>query len=223
MGGNRPINKEQIYYTLGIAVLIAMIALSRWDLVTGAFNNTVRGLQSHPARVLWLLGEVVLFGGILILTMRVIPTKITPQKDATMFLIACIGGFLIESWGTQTGLWTYYTKETPPLWIIPAWPLGTLIIDRMSVQAKEKYGRFVGDRAIYGYWAFAVICPLIISWFAWTRMEHIGTPIIIATFLLAFYFKPNPKEDFWILVGGKFYVFFAIGGSGSRSIIGIQR
>ncbi len=42
-----------------------------------------------------------------------------------------IGGLVIESWGTQTLLWSYYTAERPPLWIIPAWPIASLAIDRL--------------------------------------------------------------------------------------------
>ena len=33
---------------------------------------------------------------------------------------------------TQTNLWFYYTSERPPLWIIPAWPIATLSIDRLT-------------------------------------------------------------------------------------------
>ena len=43
-----------------------------------------------------------------------------------------IGGLVIEAWGTQTLLWTYYTAERPPLWIIPAWPIASLTIDRLA-------------------------------------------------------------------------------------------
>jgi hypothetical protein len=32
----------------------------------------------------------------------------------------------------QTHLWTYYTLERPPLWIIPAWPIASLSIDRLT-------------------------------------------------------------------------------------------
>jgi hypothetical protein len=39
---------------------------------------------------------------------------------------------VIESWGTQTNLWFYYTAERPPLWIIPAWPIASLSIDRVT-------------------------------------------------------------------------------------------
>jgi hypothetical protein len=43
-----------------------------------------------------------------------------------------VGGLVIEAWGTQTNLWHYYTAERPPLWIIPAWPIASLSIDRIT-------------------------------------------------------------------------------------------
>jgi hypothetical protein len=32
----------------------------------------------------------------------------------------------------QTHLWIYCTRERPPLWIIPAWPIASLSIDRLT-------------------------------------------------------------------------------------------
>ena len=31
----------------------------------------------------------------------------------------------------QVHLWQYYTGEPPPLWIIPAWPVAQLAINRI--------------------------------------------------------------------------------------------
>jgi hypothetical protein len=53
------------------------------------------------------------------------------KADLLIFGVGMIGGLVIESWGTQTSLWTYYTAERPPLWIIPAWPIASLSIDRL--------------------------------------------------------------------------------------------
>lgn len=53
------------------------------------------------------------------------------RKDAQLAFVALWGGLVIESWGTQTQLWKYYTRERPPLWIIPAWPIATLASDRI--------------------------------------------------------------------------------------------
>lgn len=53
------------------------------------------------------------------------------KADALIVFVGLAGGLVIESWGTQTNLWRYYTAERPPLWIIPAWPIASLSIDRL--------------------------------------------------------------------------------------------
>ena len=54
------------------------------------------------------------------------------RTDALIVFVGVCGGLAIESWGTQTNLWFYYTAERPPLWIIPAWPIASLSIDRIT-------------------------------------------------------------------------------------------
>jgi hypothetical protein len=53
------------------------------------------------------------------------------KVDAWIVFVGFVGGLVIESWGTQTEIWWYYTAERPPLWIIPAWPIASLSIDRL--------------------------------------------------------------------------------------------
>jgi hypothetical protein len=53
------------------------------------------------------------------------------RTDSLIILVGLAGGLTIEAWGTQTLLWTYYTSERPPLWIVPAWPIASLAIDRI--------------------------------------------------------------------------------------------
>jgi hypothetical protein len=73
----------------------------------------------------WLL--VGLFGVMSLLIMVGADLK----ADVRIVLVGLVGGLVIESWGTQTNLWHYYTFERPPLWIIPAWPIASLSIDRL--------------------------------------------------------------------------------------------
>jgi len=54
------------------------------------------------------------------------------KADVYIVFVGLAGGLVIESWGTQAELWTYYTCERPPLWIIPAWPIASLSIDRLT-------------------------------------------------------------------------------------------
>jgi len=54
------------------------------------------------------------------------------KTDLLIVFVGICGGLAIELWGTQTNLWHYYTSERPPLWIIPAWPIASLSIERIT-------------------------------------------------------------------------------------------
>lgn len=53
------------------------------------------------------------------------------RLDARIATVGLAGGLVIESWGTHSGLWFYFTQERPPLWILPAWPVASLTIERI--------------------------------------------------------------------------------------------
>jgi len=74
----------------------------------------------------WLLLGVFLFMSLTIIAHADL------RRDALIVFVGMLGGLVIESWGTQTNLWHYYTAERPPLWIIPAWPIASLSIDRIT-------------------------------------------------------------------------------------------
>jgi hypothetical protein len=74
----------------------------------------------------WLLIGIFAFMSITIIARADLKT------DLLIIFVGICGGLAIESWGTQTNLWFYYTDERPPLWIIPAWPIASLSIDRIT-------------------------------------------------------------------------------------------
>ena len=74
----------------------------------------------------WLLLGIFGFMSLTIISRANIKT------DLLIIFVGICGGLAIESWGTQTNLWHYYTAERPPLWIIPAWPIASLSIDRIT-------------------------------------------------------------------------------------------
>ena len=84
-----------------------------------------------PAYPFWLQVDWLLIGIFLVMSV-LITVGADIRKDALLIAVSFAGGFLIESWGTHTGLWSYYTGEKPPLWIIPAWPIATLAIERLE-------------------------------------------------------------------------------------------
>jgi hypothetical protein len=78
----------------------------------------------------WRYFDWLLVGVFLFMTLTII-SRADLRTDALIVFVGTFGGLVIESWGTQTNLWFYYTAERPPLWIIPAWPIASLAIDRM--------------------------------------------------------------------------------------------
>src|SRR5215510_13953875 len=83
----------------------------------------------------WLLIGIFAFMSITIIA------RANLKTDLLIIFVGICGGLAIESWGTQTNLWHYYTTERPPLWIIPAWPIASLSIDRITRFMNWIFGR----------------------------------------------------------------------------------
>jgi hypothetical protein len=79
----------------------------------------------------WLYMDWLLLGVFLFMSLTIM-SRADLRVDALIVFVGTLGGLVIESWGTQTNLWFYYTAERPPLWIIPAWPIASLSIDRIT-------------------------------------------------------------------------------------------
>ena len=82
-------------------------------------------------RPLWAQMDWLLLGDFTVMSLLIMAGA-DLKSDIRIALVGLAGGLAIEGWGTQTDLWTYYTFERPPLWIIPAWPIASLSIDRLS-------------------------------------------------------------------------------------------
>ena len=109
------------------------------------------------------------------------------RTDVLVILVGLGGGLVIESWGTQTELWTYYTRQRPPLWIIPAWPVASLSIDRL-VRLLQRLVPAVRPRVVRGlYWLlFAGFFALMLV-FVWPTVGKSLTvmALLLCTFLIA--------------------------------------
>ena len=109
----------------GFLFVIALIAYVWWPLAEEAFAYfDWRGPW-------WLYIDWLLIGLFLFMSVTIVAGA-DLRRDALIICVATMGGLVIEAWGTQTNLWFYYTHERPPLWIIPAWPIATLSIDRIT-------------------------------------------------------------------------------------------
>lgn len=125
-------------------LLAANLGMTRWSYVllsTFLMTLFVLGYVWWPlaeeylaqidwTRPLWQQVDWLLIGIFAVMTILIM-TGADLKVDLLIVGVGLVGGLVIESWGTQTQLWTYYTLERPPLWIIPAWPIASLSIDRL--------------------------------------------------------------------------------------------
>jgi hypothetical protein len=109
----------------GFFVTVLLIVYIWWPLAT-AYMALVDWDGAWWLYMDWLLLGVFLFMSVTIVA------RANLKTDLLIVFVGICGGLAIESWGTQTNLWHYYTAERPPLWIIPAWPIASLSIDRIT-------------------------------------------------------------------------------------------
>jgi len=113
-------------YTLlsGFLLTVFLIAYIWWPLAEDALAYVD---WSGPW---WLYFDWLLVGIFLVMSLLIMAFA-DIKVDTWIVFVGFVGGLVIESWGTQTEIWWYYTSERPPLWIIPAWPIASLSIDRI--------------------------------------------------------------------------------------------
>jgi hypothetical protein len=113
-------------YTLlsAFLALLLLIGYIWWPLAEEYLNTF------NPAISFWRQFDYLLLGNFLAMSLLIMANA-DLKKDWLITAVGFAGGLVIESWGTQTNLWFYYTFERPPLWIIPAWPIASLSIDRL--------------------------------------------------------------------------------------------
>jgi len=116
--------RSSIWLMSVFLAIVGLILIVWWPLVI-EYTSTYDARYPLWAQLDWLL--IGVFAAMSLLIMA----RADVRSDWVILLVGMGGGLVIETWGTQTQLWTYYTLERPPLWIIPAWPIASLSIDRL--------------------------------------------------------------------------------------------
>jgi hypothetical protein len=139
------------YLTGGYLLVMVLIAWCWWPLARDAFVVQDGWSGEWRWHFDWLLAGNFLAMFLLIMA------RADLRTDFKIALAGLAGGLAIECWGTQTRLWNYYTSERPPFWIIPAWSISSVAIDRlarlldwMARKCKRFGGGGCGFRV--GYW-----------------------------------------------------------------------
>jgi hypothetical protein len=138
----------------------------------------------------WLLVGIFLFMSLVIMAGADL------RKDILIIFVGAVGGLVIEGWGTQTYLWWYFTAQRPPLWIIPAWPIASLTIDRLVRFCNHRIPADDGTwKRIYQVAYWLVFLPFLgmMVFFIWPTIDKSLT--LIALLLVVFLvFTPNDKR-----------------------------
>jgi hypothetical protein len=105
---------------------------------------------------------------------------VRPRRDAVLAAVALVGGALIESWGTRSGLWTYFDGQQPPPFILPAWPAAAIATERIA-RPLVAWSRRIPPRAGTPLYAVAVLG--YVAWLlVWSRsgLHHPLTWVALA-------------------------------------------
>lgn len=189
-------------YGAAVAGLFAAVALWRRDLVLEAARVSLAVLHRGGPAAGRLVFEAALFGVILLVTWRVLSSSpVRPAHDAKVLALAAVLGWVVEAWGTRTGLWTYYTGEAPPPWIVPVWPLGAALVERLAA------GRRPGTAA--GYWLASGLALACAGSFLGARLAEPAVLLGLGAIALGLGVGARPAEELPVLLTGMASVFFA--------------
>jgi hypothetical protein len=121
--------------------------------------------------------------------------RFSPRRDLPLAAVAFVGGALIETWGTRSGLWSYFTGEKPPLFILPAWPVAALATERLARAVRAGSAR-VADRTVRAVRAAVLVafCTLLWRWTGPGR-SHPTTTLAYALVAVTCLTGRTPRED----------------------------
>jgi hypothetical protein len=167
----------------------------------------------------WLL--IGIFAMMTVLIMSGADIKV----DLLIVGVGLFGGLVIESWGTQTELWTYYTLERPPLWIIPAWPIASLSIDRLvrilhrfapqAQQMQEETQRSLGKTFVifissyrFLYWVIFSVFMVLMLVFVWPTLDKSFTILALIACTLMILTPTNHRLAVLTFIAGSGLGYF---------------
>ena len=178
------------YVILGLFMLTVFVIVYVWWPLAQMVMSYINWQGEWWRYFDWLLVGIFLFMSLVIMAGADL------RKDVLIILVGAIGGVVIEGWGTQTYLWWYFTAQRPPLWIIPAWPIASLTIDRMLRFLNKRLPAQEGTwKKVYqaAYWLVFLTFTGMMIYFVWPT---IGKSMTLMALLLVIFlvFTPSDKR-----------------------------
>ncbi len=127
-------------------------------------------------------------------------------RDGKLIAVGFVGGLVIETWGTQTELWRYYTAERPPPWILPAWPIAAIAIDRLARGARALFPWLL--RLGAAYWLLLPAFAVAFAVFMRPAITHPTSLLVLAVMLGVILVAPRPRRDAQLFITGAFAGIF---------------
>jgi hypothetical protein len=157
-------NSSYILLSIFLATLV-VIGIVWWPLVE-AYLATY-----NPDYPFWIQIDWLLLGNFLLMSILIM-VGADLKTDFVIMLIGLGGGLAIEGWGTQTELWVYYTTERPPLWIIPAWPIANLSVERLERLLQRLIPSTWNRRGFFFlYWLIFPVFFVMMADFVWPTLD----------------------------------------------------
>lgn len=137
--------------------------------------------------------------GIWALMTALLCREVQPVRDIPLVLAAFGGGLVIEGWGTQTELWRYFTAERPPIWILPAWPVAALTIERLARMLDPLLPRR-HERLVF--WVGMPLFILAMTRFLWPSI-HLWMSQLVVLLMVGVLFTPGDRrKDVLLFLAG---------------------
>lgn len=182
------------YVILGILLLTVFVIIYVWWPLAQMVLSFINWEGDWWRHMDWLLVGIFLFMSLTIMAGADL------RRDVLIILVGAVGGLVIEGWGTQTYLWWYFTAQRPPLWIIPAWPIASLTIDRMVGFISSQLPKNASNwEQLYlrAYWFVFVTFFGMMIFFVWPT---IGKSMTLMAILLVVFLILTPTDHRFALI-----------------------
>lgn len=164
----------------------------------------------------WSAGMDWLLAGIWLFMSAVLIWDIVPARDLRLVVVGFFGGLIIEWWGTTTSLWSYYTDERPPIWILPAWPVAALTIERIALvverllppaNGKSANGKSASAWITVGWLLIPAFILLMVA-FLWPTIPILSSQVVVALMAGVLLTTTDMRRDLSLFIAGSLLGIF---------------